>query len=81
MYILAWPLSAVAITLVAWLVNRIANRPKAPLTPEESMQAHQRFLQVLETPVPAPQPARRAAAPAPPRHAATPAADKLPTRR
>lgn len=59
MLILAWPLSAVAITLVAWLLRRVANRPKPPLSSEESMQEHQRLLRVLETPVPAPPPARR----------------------
>jgi hypothetical protein len=59
MKILAWLLVPLVVTLVSWAVYRIANRPSAPLTPEESMQAHQRLLQVLETPVPAPQQGRR----------------------
>ncbi|MDX6201481.1 MAG: hypothetical protein QOF82_1977 [Frankiales bacterium] len=62
MKILAWVAVPLVVTLVAWVVYRIANRPSAPLTPKESMQAHQRFLQVLETPVPAPQQPRRSAA-------------------
>jgi hypothetical protein len=62
MKILAWVAVPLVVTLVAWVVYRIANRPAAPLTPKESMQAHQRFLQVLETPVPAPQQPRRSAA-------------------
>ncbi len=61
MKILAWLAVPLVVTIVAWIVYRIANRPSAPLTPEESMQAHQRFLQVLETPVPAPQQSRRSA--------------------
>jgi hypothetical protein len=62
MKILAWVAVPLVVTLVAWIVYRVANRPSAPLTPKESMQAHERFLQVLETPVPAPQQSRRAAA-------------------
>ena len=53
MKILLWiAVPIVGVTTLAWLVNRIAARPKAPMTPEESMQAHERFLRVLETPVP-----------------------------
>lgn len=63
MKILAWVAVPLAVTLVAWIVYRVANRPSAPLSSEESMQAHQRFLQVLETPVPAPQGSRRSASP------------------
>ncbi|MDX6254438.1 MAG: hypothetical protein QOJ11_772 [Frankiales bacterium] len=58
MKILAWLAVPLVVTIVAWVVYRIANRPSAPLTPKESMQAHERFLQVLETPVPAPPPRR-----------------------
>ena len=61
MKILAWVAVPLVVTVVAWVVYRFANRPSAPLTPEESMQAHQRFLQVLETPVPAPPQSRRSA--------------------
>jgi hypothetical protein len=81
MKILAWVAVPIVVTMLAWLVNRIANRPKAPLTPEESMQAHQRFLQVLETPVPATEPPRRTEQPAPPRYTAGRAADRTPSRR
>ena len=58
MKILAWVAVPLVVTMLAWLVNRIAGRPKAAPTSEQSMEAHQRFLQVLETPVPAPQPSR-----------------------
>ena len=61
MKILAWVAVPIVVTLIAWVVYRIANRPSAPLTPEESMQAHQRLLQVLETPVPEPARSRRGA--------------------
>ena len=59
MQILAWVAVPLAVTLVSWIGYRVANRPSAPLTPKESMQAHQRFLQVLETPVPTPPQSRR----------------------
>ena len=59
--ILAWLLVPLVVTIVAWIIYRIANRPSAPLTPKESMQAHQRFMQVLETPVPTPPQSRRSA--------------------
>jgi hypothetical protein len=68
MQILAWVAVPLAVTLVAWIGYRVANRPSAPLTPQESMQAHQRFLQVLETPVPAPPQSRRTGASPRPRH-------------
>jgi hypothetical protein len=58
MKILLWIGVPIVVTTFAWLLNRIAARPKAPLTPEESMQAHERFLRVLETPVPSPQASR-----------------------
>jgi hypothetical protein len=67
MKILAWVAVPIVVTMLAWLVNRIAARPKAAPTPEQSMEAHQRFLQVLETPVPAPQPSRWVAQIAKPR--------------
>ena len=67
MKILLWIVVPIVVTALAWLVNRIAARPKAPLTPEESMQAHERFLRVLETPVPSPQASRWAAPVARPR--------------
>lgn len=69
MTILLWILIPIGVTMIAWLLNRIAARPKAPLTPEESMQAHERFLRTLETPVPAPQPSRWATQIARPRPA------------
>lgn len=59
MKILAWVAVPLVVTILAWVVYRIANRPSAPLTPEESMLAHQRLLQVLETPVPEPTRSRR----------------------
>jgi hypothetical protein len=59
MKILAWVAVPFVVTLIAWIVYRVANRPSAPLTPEESMLAHQRLLQSLETPVPEPQRPRR----------------------
>ena len=59
MKILAWVVVPIVVTLIAWVVYRIANRPSPPLTPEESMLAHQRMLQVLETPVPEPSRPRR----------------------
>lgn len=59
MKILAWVAVPIVVTLIAWMVYRIANRPSAPLTPEESMMAHQRLLQTLETPVPEPARPRR----------------------
>ena len=74
MKILLWIAVPILITVVAWLVNRIAARPKAPLTPEESMLAHERFLRTLETPVPSPQPswwAAQVARPRPPGKAST----------
>jgi hypothetical protein len=77
MKILAWVAVPIVVTMLAWLVNRIANRPKAPLTPEQSMQAHERFLQVLETPVPTPERSRWAAQIARPR----PPSQKQSTRR
>ncbi len=58
MKILIWVATPIVLTVLAWIAYRIANRPDAPLTPEASMLAHQRFLQVLETPVPAPTPSR-----------------------
>ena len=61
MKILAWVVVPIVVTMLAWVVYRIANRPAAALTPEESMLAHQRFLQVLETPVPGPAQPRRSA--------------------
>lgn len=55
MKILAWVGVPLVVTVLAWIVYRIANRPSAPLTPQESMLAHRRLVQSLETPVPAPQ--------------------------
>ncbi len=75
MKILLWIGVPILVTVVAWLVNRIAARPKAPLTSEESMLAHERFLRVLETPVPSPQQpswwAAQVARPRPPTKAST----------
>jgi hypothetical protein len=54
MKVLAWIVVPIVVTVIAWLVYRIANRPEAPLTMQESMQAHQRLLQTLETAAPKP---------------------------
>jgi hypothetical protein len=49
MKVLAWIVVPIVVTLIAWVVYRIAHRPAAPLTMQESMSEHQRLLQVLET--------------------------------
>lgn len=78
MRILIWVATPIGLTILAWIAYRIANRPDGPLTPEESMLAHQRFLQVLETPVPPPAPPRWAGPPARNRPSAPPS-DRLPS--
>lgn len=79
MKILIWLAVPLALTLLSWIAYRIANRPAGPLTPEESMQAHQRLLQVLETPVPAPAPSRWSSTPVRSRQAPTSSSDTMPS--